>query len=190
MAKSGLIWYNSFITALREKRMKFKLTKQEKSWVLYDVGNSAFVMIICSLLPIYYNNLATAQGYSESQITAIFGTLLSLSAFCIALINPILGAIADNRGMKKKMFTVFMLIGVIGCLSLGVSKSIPYLAAIVIVSRLGMTGSVVFYDSMLVDIAPENRMDNVSAEDLPGIYRQLYTFYPLFASIRSLYHAR
>ncbi|MDD3946773.1 MAG: MFS transporter [Clostridia bacterium] len=143
--------------------MKFKLTKLEKSWVLYDVGNSAFVMIICSLLPIYYNALATAQGYTEAQITTIFSTLLSLSALVIALANPILGAIADNKGMKKKMFFIFMLIGSAFCLLLGISQSIPYLAAIVIISRLGMTGSVVFYDSMLVDVTTESRMDTVSS---------------------------
>jgi UMF1 family MFS transporter len=143
--------------------MKFKLSKLEKSWVLYDVGNSAFVMIICSLLPIYYNTLARAQGYTDSQITSIFGTLLSLSALAIALTNPILGAIADNKGMKKKMFFIFMLVGSACCLLLGISSSIPYLAAIVIVSRIGMSGSVVFYDAMLVDITDESRMDNVSS---------------------------
>lgn len=56
-----------------------------------------------------------------------------------------------------------MLIGSAFCLLLGVSQSIPYLAAIVIVSRLGMTGSVVFYDSMLVDVTDESRMDRVSS---------------------------
>jgi UMF1 family MFS transporter len=144
-------------------RQKEKLTRLEKSWILYDVGNSAFVMIICSLLPIYYTALAKAQGYSETQITTIFSTLLSLSALAIALTNPILGAIADNKGMKKKMFTIFMAVGTVCCLLLGINNSIPYLAAIVIVSRLGMTGSVVFYDSMLIDVTTENRMDKISS---------------------------
>lgn len=143
--------------------MKLKLNKQEKSWVLYDVGNSAFVMMICSLLPIYYNNLAKAQGMSDTQITSIFGTLLSLSALAIALVNPILGAIADNKGMKKKMFLIFMCIGVACCFLLGIDDSIPYLAAVVILSRLAMTSSVVFYDSMLVDVTSEDRMDAVSS---------------------------
>ncbi|NCA66490.1 MAG: MFS transporter [Clostridia bacterium] len=143
--------------------MKFKMTKLEKNWVLYDVGNSAFVMMICSLLPIYYDTLAKAQGYTEVQITAIFGTLLSLSALAIALLNPILGAIADNRGMKKKMFFIFLLIGVVGCFLVGISRSIPYLAAVIIMSRIGMSGSVVFYDAMLVDITQDNRMDNISS---------------------------
>lgn len=144
--------------------MKFKMNKLEKSWVLYDVGNSAFVLIICSLLPIYYNALAKAQGYSDAQITTIFGTLLSISALVIALANPILGAIADNKGMKKKMFFIFMLIGSAFCLLLGISQSIPYLAAIIIISRLGMTGSVVFYDSMLMDVTTESRMDTISSK--------------------------
>ncbi len=143
--------------------MKFKLSKLEKYWVMYDVGNSAFVMIIASLLPIYYNSLAKAEGYGETQITLIFSTLLSLSALAIALINPILGAIADNKGMKKKMFFTFMTVGAAGCLLIGLSKSIPYLAAVVIVSRLGMSGSTVFYDAMLIDVTDESRMDNVSS---------------------------
>ena len=122
--------------------MKFKLTKPERSWVLYDVANSAFVMIVASLLPIYYNTLATRQGYSSTDITAIFGTLLSASAFSVALINPVLGAIADNKGMKKKMFSVFLGLGVISCFLIGISNSIPILAAIVIIGRIGLSGSV------------------------------------------------
>ena len=143
--------------------MKFKLTRKEKSWVLYDVGNSAYVMFICSLLPIYYKTLATAQGFTETQITTIFSTLLSLSALAIALSNPILGAIADNKGMKKKMFVTFMSVGVLCCFLIGLSKSIPLLAAIIIISRIGFSGSIVFYDSMLMDITVDNRMDDVSA---------------------------
>lgn len=143
--------------------MKFKMTKQEKNWVLYDVGNSAFVMMICSLLPIYYNALAKAQNYSDVKITAIFGTLLSLSALAIALLNPVLGAIADNKGMKKKMFLFFLTVGVIGCFLVGISKSIPYLAAVIVLARIGMSSSVVFYDAMLVDITTDNRMDKVSS---------------------------
>lgn len=143
--------------------MKFKLTKGEKAWVLYDVGNSAFVMFICSLLPIYYNTLAKAQGYSDTQITTIFSTLLSLSAFAVAMTNPILGAIADNRGMKKKMFFSFMMLGVISCLLLGVSNLIPVLAVIIIVSRIGFSGSIVFYDSMLTDVTEDHRMDAISS---------------------------
>lgn len=141
---------------------KFKLTKKEWSWVLYDVANSAYVLIIASLLPIYYNSLATAQGYTSAQITSIFGTLLSISAFAVAMVNPILGAIADNKGMKKKMFTVFLLLGVACCFLIGVSTSIPILAFIVIMSRVGFAGSIVFYDSMLIDITTEQRYDEVS----------------------------
>ena len=143
--------------------MKFKLTKNEKAWVLYDVGNSAFVMFICSLLPIYYKTLAQAQGYTDTQITTIFSTLLSISAFAIALTNPVLGAIADNKGMKKKMFLAFMLAGVICCFLIGVSNYIPVLALIVILSRIGFSGSIVFYDSMLIDVTEDHRMDDVSS---------------------------
>ncbi len=143
--------------------MKFEMTKLERNWVLYDVGNSAFVMMICSLLPIYYNTLAKAQGYSDVRITAIFGTLLSLSALVIALLNPVFGAIADNKGMKKKMFLIFLIVGVVGCFLVGISKSIPYLAAVIIMARIGMSSSIVFYDAMLVDITSDSRMDNVSS---------------------------
>lgn len=142
--------------------MKFKLTKTERSWVLYDVANSAFVMIIASLLPIYYNSLAKAQGLTDAETTTIFGTLLSLSALAVALINPILGAIADNKGMKKKMFSIFLALGVASCFFIGITDYIPVLAAVVIIGRIGLSGSIVFYDAMLVDVTSEDRYDDVS----------------------------
>lgn len=139
------------------------MTKIEKNWVLYDVANSAFIMILTALLPIYYGSIARQAGLSEAQITAVFGTMLSLSALVVALVSPVLGAIADNKGMRKKMFLVFLLIGVVGCFIFGISKSIVYIAIIMAVTKLGFQGSLVFYDAMLVDVTTDERMDRVSA---------------------------
>ena len=50
--------------------MKFKLTKEEKSWVLYDVGNSAFVLLIATIIPIYFNYLAGKAGLSDVEYLA------------------------------------------------------------------------------------------------------------------------
>lgn len=140
-----------------------RLNKKERAWVLYDVANSAFVLILTALLPIYYGSVARAQGMTEAQITAVFGTMLSVSALLIAIASPVLGAIADNKGMRKKMFLIFLIIGVVACFIFGLSQSIVYIAVVMAISKLGFQGSCVFYDSMLVDVTTDERMDKVSS---------------------------
>ena len=81
-----------------------KLTKAERSWVLYDVANSAFILIITATIPIYFRGLAEAQGVTSQQVTSYWGYATSISVLALALIAPILGAIADYKGMKKRLF--------------------------------------------------------------------------------------
>ena len=98
--------------------MEGKLTKLEKYWILYDVGNSAFVLLVSTILPIYFNYLAGNGGVSEVDALAYWGYAASISTLLVALIGPVLGTVADTEGYKKPIFTACMTLGVLGCAAL------------------------------------------------------------------------
>ena len=97
---------------------KFKLTALEKHWVLYDIGNSAFILLVSTLLPIYFNALASAGGLSESEYLAYWGYAGSISTILVAFIAPICGTLSDRGGIKKPLFLVCLLLGAVGCAAL------------------------------------------------------------------------
>lgn len=78
--------------------MKFKLTKSEKSWILYDVGNSAFVLLVAMIMPIYFNALASGAGLSDTAYLAYWGYAASAATLAVAVLGPVLGTLADTRG--------------------------------------------------------------------------------------------
>ena len=83
---------------------KFRLTKQEKNWILYDVGNSAFTLLVATILPIYFNSLAESAGLSSDLYMAYWGYAASVVTFIVAIIGPIFGTIADTKDYKKPIF--------------------------------------------------------------------------------------
>lgn len=143
--------------------MKQKLTKLEKYWVLYDVGNSAFTLLVSTIIPIYFKNMAQNMGVSASDSTAYLSYAISISTVIVALLGPILGAVADNKNHKKPLFTFFMMIGVIGCAGLSFPKTWLLFLIIFVIAKVGFSGSLIFYDSMMVDITTDDRMDEVSS---------------------------
>ena len=94
-----------------------KLTKQERDWILYDVGNSAFILLVSTIIPIYFNSLASGAGLSEVDYLAFWGYAASISTIVVALIGPVLGTVADTKGFKKPLFAVSLLVGAAGYLS-------------------------------------------------------------------------
>lgn len=142
---------------------KQKLTKLEKYWILYDIGNSAFIMLVSTVIPIYFNQLAEAAGISEVNYLAYWGYAASVSTVIVALIGPVLGAAADARNFKKPLFTLSMMIGVIGCAALSFPSSWLLFLAVFIIAKVGYNASLIFYDSMLVDVTTPERMDTVSS---------------------------
>ena len=94
------------------------MNKLERNWILYDVGNSAFVLLTSTIIPIYFKNLAAADGLSNAASTAYWGYASSISTMIIAIVGPILGTVGDVRGYKKTLFLIFMAIGAAGCLAL------------------------------------------------------------------------
>ncbi len=141
---------------------RFKLSKLEKSWVLYDVGNSAFTLLVSTLLPIYFNALATAAGLNEDLYLSYWGYAGSIATILVAIIGPICGTLSDRRGYKKPLFLLCVLLGVVGCAALGLAQGWLVFLAIFITAKVGFHGSLVFYDSMLPEITTQERIDNVS----------------------------
>ena len=143
--------------------MKEKLTSKERNWILYDVGNSAFTLMVATILPIYFNYLADNAGLSSVDYLAYWGYAASVTTLIVAVIGPIFGTLADTKGFKKPIFMVSVFIGAAGCISMGFIKQWQIFLIIFIIAKTGYSASLIFYDSMLADIAPEERMDQVSS---------------------------
>ena len=141
---------------------KFKLTPMERSWVLYDIGNSAFILMVSTLIPIYFNSLASSAGISEDLYLSYWGYAGSIATILVAIIGPVCGTLAD-RNFKKPIFLLCALLGAIGCLSLGFAPGWLSFLVLFVVARVGYSSSLVFYDSMLPEITDEKRMDKVSS---------------------------
>lgn len=144
--------------------MPFKLTKEERNWILYDVGNSAFVLIISTIIPIYFNYLAGSAGLSDVEYLAYWGYAASATTLVVALMGPICGTLADTKGYKKPIFIISLMIGAVGCISLGFAKNWLLFLIIFIIAKMGLSGSIIFYDSMLSDVTTTERMDQVSSQ--------------------------
>lgn len=140
-----------------------KLTRQERSWVLYDVANSAFILMITATLPIYFRAIASNGGLSDAMITAWWGTSTSVALIILAVLSPILGAMADYKGYKKRLFTIFLVIAIVAALGFTFSNSWQSFIALYIVARLGYSACNIFYDGMLVDVTEDSRMDAISS---------------------------
>ena len=148
---------------LHNRKVFKNLTEQEFAWVLYDVGNSAFTMLACSLLPIWFKGLAvgTAPGQiSGSEATAFYSASISIVTLIIALIGPVFGTLADRKNTKKIIFTTAT---ALGCLINGFSISWLSFLAFTLVTRICYSVSITIYDSMLNDVTTEDRMDKVSS---------------------------
>ena len=142
--------------------MKFKLTKLEKSWILYDVANSAFILLVATLLPIYFEVLAAKDNLSSSDYLAYWGYAGSVATILVAVIGPICGTLADQRGFKKPLFLLSMILGVAGCALLGAAWNWLSFLVIFVIAKVGYSSSLVFYDSMLPEVSDHDRMDRVS----------------------------
>ena len=140
-----------------------KLTKLEKSWILYDVGNSAFTLLVSTIMPIYFNYLASSAGISDENYLAYWGYAASIATLIVALSGPVLGTLADYKGFKKPIFLAALAVGAVGCVALGLAKAWLAFLVIFVVAKTGYAASLVFYDAMLNDVTDETRVDSVSS---------------------------
>lgn len=164
--------------------------KQERSWMLYDLANSAFSIIVSTaIFPIYFKSVAESAGVSSVDGTAYYGYAVSLATFILALLGPVLGTIADYKGMKKKFFVFFFALGVLGTASLALPfASWVLLAVFYVIATVGSSGANIFYNSFLTDITEEKRFDEVSAKGFAVGY--IGSVIPFVAAIAVIFLAQ
>jgi UMF1 family MFS transporter len=141
-----------------------KFTKAEISWILYDVGNSALVLLATSVIPIYFNFLAAKDPAVEEVAVGAWGLAETIASLIIALLMPVLGSVADMKGMRKKFIVGTVGIGAIATITMGFPSTwLPFLV-IYVISAVMLNSSFVFYDALLVDATTDERMDEVSSQ--------------------------
>lgn len=135
------------------------------SWALYDWANSGFATVIMAcFFPVFFRDY-WSKGVDPSLTTFHLGTTNSLASLTIAVIAPFLGAIADRGGLKKKFLFFFAVIGIIttaflSAVAPGNWKLAAFLYSITII---GFYGGNIFYDSLIVNVSPREKLDLVSA---------------------------
>lgn len=139
--------------------MAFGLSRKERSWILYDVGNSAFVMLSTALIPVYFAAIAEPG----SSVVVAWGYAETVASLILALLMPVLGSLADLKGNKKKFLIGTIGTGAVACAALGIpTEALPFLI-VYVVAAVMLNGSMVFYDAFLVDATTEDRFDTVSS---------------------------
>ena len=143
---------------------KNKLSSLEKKWILYDVGNSAFILLVTTIMPIYFNHLCSVAGLSEDQYLSTWSYAASLATICVALAAPIMGAVSDFKGNKKKVFLFNALLGSLLLFCFWIPKHWVTFIVLFVLAKVLYSVSLVIYDSMLVDVTTPEQMDEVSSQ--------------------------
>ncbi|HYB97147.1 MAG TPA: MFS transporter [Vicinamibacterales bacterium] len=141
------------------------VTSEQRAWAWYDWANSVyFTTVITAVFPGFFATYAAA-GLDPAQATARFGLVTTVSVAIIAILAPILGAIADHTGSKKKFLGVFLVIGVTSCAAMALINegNIVLASVLFFAGNIGVSGSLVFYDSLLPHVATPEQTDRVSS---------------------------
>jgi UMF1 family MFS transporter len=140
-------------------------TRAIRAWVMYDWANSAFATtIMAAVLPVYYSSVASS-GLPANEATANWAFTTTISLFLIAILAPILGAMADFSGAKKRFLSIFVFLGVTGTSLLFLVNTGDWFKASIfyIIGSIGFSGANVFYDSLLPHVARADEIDQVSS---------------------------
>ena len=135
-----------------------------RAWAMYDWANSAFQStVITAIFPDFFASVAAAD-LPPAVATARYAWATTIAVTIVAVLGPILGAIADDRALKKTMLGVFVGLGVVATLMMATIDrgEWQYAAAVFIVANIAIAASFVFYDSLLPHIAAPDEMDRVS----------------------------
>ena len=146
-----------------DEKKKNKLNKKEWCWILYDVGNSAFTMVACSLFALFFTILTTEQGKTVVESNSYWGYATAVVTIIAVLMGPLVGALSDTKGLRKPIFMTFTVLGVLGCIALGVPMEYVMWLVVFVVTKVVYSGALMIYDSMLNDTTTDDKMDKVSS---------------------------
>ncbi len=141
--------------------------KVTRSWCFYDWANSAFATtVMAAIFPPFYRSIAVGAGLGEADATAYWGYTTAIALALAAVLAPVLGAVSDHTGGKKRFLSVFAGLGVVATLAFVFIGSDTWRLAsgLFIAANLGFAAANIFYESLLPHIAPPNRIDRVSTQ--------------------------
>ncbi len=169
-AESAVTGLSSYAVSLQSSGESMKYTLEQpkavRAWCLYDWANSAFATtVMAAMYPPFFRSLAIAAGVSESRATAYWGYTSALALAIVALASPILGAIADHRGTRKRFLGVFIALGVVATAAFPFNGKTTWIlaAGLYIAANIGFAGANVFYESLLPSIVRKRELDWVSS---------------------------
>ena len=135
-----------------------------RAWAMYDWANSPYqTTIVAAVFPIYYKRVA-ASGLTDADAMSRYAWASAIAILIVAIVAPVLGAIADQSGVKKRMLAVFAGIGITSCFAMFWITEGEWAFALVvfIIGNVGVAGSIVFYESLLPHLARGEDLDRVS----------------------------
>ncbi len=135
-----------------------------RAWALYDFANSAFqTTIVAAVFPIYFQRVA-ASGLEPNTATSRFAWATTIAICIVAIVAPVLGALADTRRLKKPLLGIFLGIGAGATAAMYAIQDGDWFFALVlfVIGNVGVAGSIVFYESLLPHIAHGEELDRVS----------------------------
>lgn len=141
--------------------------RANRAWCFYDWANSAFATtVMAALFPPFFRELAIASGRGEAEATALWGYVTAGALLLIAITAPLLGAVADVVGGRKR-FLAFM--AGLGVLATGLFATLGTdgwrtAAVLYVAANFGFAGSIIFYESLLPGLARGRDMDRLSAQ--------------------------
>jgi UMF1 family MFS transporter len=153
---------------------KFATKKVQSAWAMYDWANSVYSLVITStIFPVYYNSVTKSEDFGDKVIffglevvnTVLYSYSISFSFLVIALISPLLSGIADYSGRKLSFMKLFAYLGSVACMGLFFfdGSNLEYGIVCSVLASIGFSGSIVFYNSFLPEIASKDEMDFLSA---------------------------
>jgi UMF1 family MFS transporter len=135
-----------------------------RAWALYDWANSAFWATVILIFPFHFASVANA-GAPPAVASSRYAWATTLAMTLIAVLSPLLGAIADHAGIKKKMLGAFLALGVAATAAMVFigRGEWRYAALVFILGNIGVAGTIIFYEALLTHVARPEELDRVSS---------------------------